>query len=328
MTPLPVPISIGRPLMSAAALGRRRSRSARCLTGRGSRPAPGQYDFAVYDNYVLEAAAHGLAILPVLHNPPDFYRAAAAHGDGARRRTSPQWPATRARPCSATGLTARSGGRIPARPACRCARGRSGTSPISGSTGATTRTRASTRACCASSARPSRARIPARRSSRPDMPDSKLKSAMPLDRLPQAPLSSARQALLRHARDQLVREGQHVSCRACLKHIRKLMNRKHDRRARIWITEIGWGDCLGPPIASSSAPRARRFASRTRSSCSARWDRSCASAASSTTRGATCGPYPPNYNDMWGLHTGLLDLNGNPKPAYNAFRRAVATGLR
>jgi hypothetical protein len=27
---------------------------------------------------------------------------------------------------------------------------------------------------------------------------------------------------------------------------------------------------------------------------------------------------------MWGLHTGLLDVNGNPKPAYHAFARAVA----
>jgi hypothetical protein len=36
-------------------------------------------------------------------------------------------------------------------------------------------------------------------------------------------------------------------------------------------------------------------------------------------------PYPPKYNDMWGLHTGLLDVNGNPKPAYHAFGRAVAS---
>jgi hypothetical protein len=27
---------------------------------------------------------------------------------------------------------------------------------------------------------------------------------------------------------------------------------------------------------------------------------------------------------MWGLHTGLLDVNGNPKPAFGAFCQAVA----
>jgi hypothetical protein len=26
---------------------------------------------------------------------------------------------------------------------------------------------------------------------------------------------------------------------------------------------------------------------------------------------------------MWGLHTGLLDINGTPKPAFSAFKRAV-----
>jgi hypothetical protein len=35
-------------------------------------------------------------------------------------------------------------------------------------------------------------------------------------------------------------------------------------------------------------------------------------------------PYPPLYKDMWGLHTGLLDVNGNPKPAFGAFCQAVA----
>jgi len=35
-------------------------------------------------------------------------------------------------------------------------------------------------------------------------------------------------------------------------------------------------------------------------------------------------PYAPNFKDFWGLHTGLLRINGTPKPAYNAFRQAVA----
>ena len=26
-------------------------------------------------------------------------------------------------------------------------------------------------------------------------------------------------------------------------------------------------------------------------------------------------PYPPRYNDMWGLHTGLFTLKGKAKPA-------------
>lgn len=31
-------------------------------------------------------------------------------------------------------------------------------------------------------------------------------------------------------------------------------------------------------------------------------------------------PYPPLFRDFFGLHTGLLDVNKQPKPAYRAFR--------
>lgn len=34
-------------------------------------------------------------------------------------------------------------------------------------------------------------------------------------------------------------------------------------------------------------------------------------------------PYPPLYKDIWGLHTGLLDVRNNPKPAFRAFREAM-----
>ena len=34
---------------------------------------------------------------------------------------------------------------------------------------------------------------------------------------------------------------------------------------------------------------------------------------------ANGAPYAPNFSDLWGLHTGLLDINGQPKPALDAF---------
>ena len=34
-------------------------------------------------------------------------------------------------------------------------------------------------------------------------------------------------------------------------------------------------------------------------------------------------PYAPDYRDMWGLHTGLVQLNGRPKPALLEFTRAI-----
>src|SRR5918999_235121 len=34
----------------------------------------GRYDFSYHDDYVAQAAAHGVRILPVLFNPPRFHR--------------------------------------------------------------------------------------------------------------------------------------------------------------------------------------------------------------------------------------------------------------
>ena len=35
-------------------------------------------------------------------------------------------------------------------------------------------------------------------------------------------------------------------------------------------------------------------------------------------------PYAPRFKDFWGLHTGLLRANGSAKPAFAAFKKAVA----
>src|SRR5918995_1684367 len=39
----------------------------------GIEKSPGHYDFDLYDTFVRDAAAKGIAVLPVLHNPPPFY---------------------------------------------------------------------------------------------------------------------------------------------------------------------------------------------------------------------------------------------------------------
>jgi hypothetical protein len=104
------------------------------------------------------------------------------------------------------------------------------------------------------------------------------------------------------------------------------MNRHRDRRARLWITEIGWGDA-GPPHRYNVGPMGQ----------ATRIQRSYRLLAKLTPKLRLRGvvyyswrdsqPYPPKYNDMWGLHTGLLDVNGNPKPAYYSFRQAVASAV-
>ena len=94
-------------------------------------------------------------------------------------------------------------------------------------------------------------------------------------------------------------------------------------RARIWVTELGWGD-RGPRhrFIVGSRGQARRITT-SYAYIRRHWQ-------SLGLRGVVyyswrdSRPYPPKYKDLWGLHTGLLRRDGSPKPAYDAFRRAVS----
>jgi hypothetical protein len=111
-----------------------------------------------------------------------------------------------------------------------------------------------------------------------------------------------------------------------LRDVRRLMNRRHDRRARIWVTELAWSD-VGPGsrfrAGAKGQGRAIRDAFRVIRTLRKR----------NRLRGAIyvywrdLAPYPPNYKDFWGLHTGLIRRDGSFKPAYFDFKKAV-TALR
>ncbi|MFL5865806.1 MAG: hypothetical protein ACJ766_01745 [Thermoleophilaceae bacterium] len=107
-----------------------------------------------------------------------------------------------------------------------------------------------------------------------------------------------------------------------LRSVRALMNRSHDRRAKIWITEIGWGD-KGPR--SRFIVGAKGQASRIKSSIAyirkARRRLKLRGFVYFSWRDA--GAYPPAFQDLWGLHTGLLTRTGAQKPAFAAFQGAV-----
>jgi len=100
------------------------------------------------------------------------------------------------------------------------------------------------------------------------------------------------------------------------------MNRAHHRRGKIWITEIGWASGgprhrfnLGPRGQARTIGKAyavirklrRRY--RLRGVVYYSWKDQRA--------------YPPAFKDMWGLHTGLLRLDGSAKSAFFAYKRAV-----
>jgi hypothetical protein len=110
--------------------------------------------------------------------------------------------------------------------------------------------------------------------------------------------------------------------RRLLNSVRKIMNRRGDRRAKIWITELGWCDS-GPK--SRFCVGARKQASLITSSLrTIRSERKRLRLRGFVYFSWRDGrPYAPDFRDQWGLHTGLLKLDGKPKRSLRAFTRGA-----
>jgi hypothetical protein len=103
---------------------------------------------------------------------------------------------------------------------------------------------------------------------------------------------------------------------------RRMLDRSGRRRTKIWVTELGWSD---------RGPRSRFRAGRRGQ---ARLIESAFRALEKNRkrlklRGVVYHswmdgePYAPRFKDFWGLHTGLLRLDGAPKPALWVFQRTA-----
>jgi len=283
--------------------------------------SPGHYDFTAYDGFVREAAAHGIAMLPVLHNPPPFYRR-----DTGRAACPPRQLTQMANYARAAVRRFGPGGSLwaeqPNAPSLPVRSWQIWNEPNLGIYW-----------CNRPNAREyaSMLRVVGKAIKREDpgaeivtagMPDSKLKSAMPLDRY----LKRLYHAHGKRYFDTLATNGyatNNAQLSELLRRVRRHMNRHGDRRAGIWITEIGWGDG-GPPhrFNVGAVGQAARIWNSFNLLARLRQRLHLRGVVYYSWRDAR--PYPPKYNDMWGLHTGLLDVNGNPKPAFSAFGQAVA----
>ena len=281
---------------------------------------PGVYDLAYHDGYVAKAAAHGIRILPVLFNPPGFRRPAhrratcppRSNADFARfaqalvRRYGPSGSLWRERPD------------VPRRPIEAWQIWNEPNLPVYW--------------CGRPNARRYVAmqRVVGRAIEQVDrgahiltagLPASRLRGSVPLERY----LRSMYRAGARKTFDSLAINPyakDHRQMRKLLRSIRRLMNRHGDRRGSIWVTEVGWGD---RGLKHRFIVGARGQAKRIRSAFAVvRKER-----RRLRLRGVVyyswrdLPRYPPRFKDLWGLHTGLLRLNGEFKPAYYAFKNAV-----
>jgi hypothetical protein len=284
--------------------------------------SPGHFDLSYHDDFVATAASHGIRILPILFNPPHF-RLGETNGRAACRprslftfaryalvlatRYGPNGTLWAERP-SVPKLPIRSWqiwnepnlgiywcNRSSARQYVRMLREVGGT--IKGVD--------------------RKAEIVTA-----GLPPSKLSSAIPIERyIAQMYRAGGRKAFDTMAINSYAKDQREL--RTLLGAIRRQMNRRGHRRARIWITELGWGD-VGPAhrFIVGAQGQASRISSSFRTIARLRRKLRIRGVVYYTWRDSP--PYPPLYRDMWGLHTGLLDASANPKPAFYAFRDAVA----
>lgn len=284
--------------------------------------SPGQYDLTFLDDYVSAVADQGLSIMPVLTNAPDFYKRPGSQRAAIRPRSNATMAAF------ARELAERYGphgtlwtdrpyvNRVPIRvwevwnePSLKVYWG-----PRPNAREYVAMLRTVGRAI--KEVEPGAEIVTA------GLPPSKLRSAVRLDRyLKQLYSAGAARWFDTLAINAYATNAKELE--TLLRDVRKLMNSRGDRRTPIWITELGW---------ASSGPR-HRFrvgrqgqAKRIRDSFKTvrRLRRSLRLRGLVYFGWRDGRPYAPLFEDEWGLHTGLLDVNGRRKPAYRAF----VTGAR
>jgi hypothetical protein len=287
--------------------------------------SPGRYWFAEYDGYVGAAARKGLRLLPVLYHAPQFRSSAPAYGAERGEYPPNDFGAMGA---FAGALVRRYGPRgsfwrehpaLPKVPIRAWQVWNEPSLPVYWRPlpDALAYVRLLRAVHDAVKREDRRAEVVTA-----GLPLSKLPGAVSLERF----LRSVYQAGGRGAFNTLAVNSYAIDARdlaGTVRRVRRIMRRYGDRRKRIWITELGWATA-GPRhrFNVGAAAQARRIRS------AFRWVRRHRRAL--RLRGVVYfqwrdqPPYPPIYKDMWGLHTGLLDMAGRPKPALDVFRRAAA----
>ena len=280
----------------------------------GIEQSPGQYDFSLYDTFMRDAAARGITVLPVLHNPPPFYWRGSSQRPWCPPRklsTMAEFAKAAVRRYGPNGSLWRENPGAPSLPIRSWQIWNEPNLAVYWCNRPNPREYASMLRVVGKAIK---SEDPHAKIVTAGLPDSKLKSTMPLDKF----ISRLYKARGKRYFDTLAINGYatgNAQLSQLLHRVRRRMNRKHDRRAGIWITEIGWGDAGQAARIANSFRLFGKLGRKLR------------------LRGVVYyswrdhQPYPPKYNDMWGLHTGLLDMNGNPKPAYYAFGQGAAKAV-
>lgn len=280
--------------------------------------AKGKFDYSIYDSYVGTVAAHGIRILPILFSPPAFHAKR-----GSRRGTyPPKRAANMARFARVMvnrygprGTYWRANPRVPKLPIRAWQIWNEPNLPVYWPPSP------SAKRYVALLRTVGRAIKRADRSAEivtAGLPDSRL--GTPLRKY----IRQLYRAGAKGAFDTLALNPYATTSAGVLRSVsgvRRIMNRSGDRRAKIWVTELGWSD-TGPasPFRVGEDGQARRIT------------QTFAALARRRSRLGVRGLVYYNWRDgapyeggkdFWGLHTGLLDQAGRRKKAFEAFGRAA-----
>lgn len=287
----------------------------------------GRYDFSFYDAYVTALAAHRIRVLPILFNTPGF-RASRSRRGGGRGAYAPRrygdlgrFGAVLVRRYGPRGSFWRRNRHLPRLPIRSWQVWNEPNLQVYWPSGPS----------------PSQytrlLRATARAIKRADRGAEIVTAGLPNSRLAKVSLTKFVAGLYRagarSAFDTLAINPYSRSPGGVLslvKRIRRLMDKSGDRRGRIWVTEFGWATA-GPPsrFRVSERGQASRIAATLRSLHRARRRLRVRGAIYYNWRDNP--PYPPLYQDFFGLHTGLHFRDGRAKASQPAFQR-VATRLR
>jgi hypothetical protein len=283
--------------------------------------SPGVYDLSYHDAYVAELATHRMRVLPILFNPPSFHTGTPV----TRPAYPPSSNASMAR--FAQVLVNRYGPRgslwrerpwLPRTPITAWQIWNEPTLPVYW------QGRPNARAYARMVATVGRA---IRRSDRraeivtAGLPPSTQQGAVPLKRyvkqLYRARIGRSINSLAINSYARSKRELGRL-----LGSLRKQMNRSGGRRNSLWITELGWATS-GPRSRFTVGPGGQARLIGSAYSLLRRDRRKLKLRGVVLFSWRDLRPYAPNFSDMWGLHAGLLSVDGQPKPGFYAFQRAA-----
>jgi hypothetical protein len=284
---------------------------------------PGHYDFSVHDGYMAATARHGIEVLPILFRPPPFHSSAPPV---PRRGTyPPRHPASMgafgaaiARRYGPNGSFWAQNPGLPKVPIRAYQIWNEPNLPPYWPSGPSAKQYAGLLRGAAAGIKRADPRaeivtagIPDSRLSRPGYLKYiqalyKAKGKLGFDTLALNPYARSRKELEKKLRD-----------------VRAIMNHNRDHRAAIRATELGWSD-IGPrsPFRVGASGQSARISTSLPLLSKLRRKLRLKGFVYYSWKDAP--PYPPLYQDFWGLHTGLLTIDGRPKPALEAFRRSVA----